>query len=129
MKRLFLALGVAVALAGCVKMDKTPPKDVPAYVHLYPGSTQVMNMSMAGVTADAFTTTDTPDKVMTFYRTQASTDGLTEGQAPAQANASPGQLQASFTDAASGRLLVVIAKPQAAGSMVSLTWKTPAKAG
>jgi len=129
MKRLLLVLGAAVALAGCVKMDKTPPKDLPAYVHLYPGATQVMNMSMAGVTADAFTTPDSPDKVVSFYRTQASSDGLTEGQAPAQANSTPGQLQASFTDASTGRLLVVIAKPQAAGSMVSLTWKTPAKAG
>ena len=130
MKRLILALVAAVAVGGCVKMDKTPPKDLPAYVKLYPGSTQVMNMSMGGVTADAFTTTDPPDTVMIFYRNQASANGLTETAAPASAtaSASPGQQQATFTDT-SGKMLVVLAKPQSNLTLVSLTWKTPPASG
>src|SRR5271156_6693350 len=107
MKRVILALVAAAALGGCLKMDKTPPKDLPAFVKLYPGSTQVMNLSVAGVTADAISTTDTPDKVLDFYRTQAASDGLTENQAPAQPGATAGQLQATFTDTAGGRMLIV----------------------
>jgi hypothetical protein len=128
MKRLILTLAAAVALAGCIKVDKTPPKDLPAYVKLYPGSTQVMNMSMGGVTADAFTTTDPPDTVMIFYRNQASADGLTETATPTQAPAAAGQQQATFTDT-SGKMLVVVAKPQANLTVVSLTWKTPPASG
>ena len=120
----FAAVASAAALSGCIKMDKTPPKNLPAYVKLYPGSTQVMNMTMGGVTADAFTTPDSPDTVIAFYRTQATSDGLTETQTPSKTT-SPDQKQVAFTDP-SGKLLVVIAKPQAPGSMVSLTWKTPA---
>jgi len=127
MKRVIVALMAVAALGGCVKMDKTPPKDIPAYVKLYPGSTQVMNMSLAGVTADAVTTTDTPDTVMSFYRSQASANGLTEGAAPASATAgaTAGQQQATFTDT-SGKMLMVVAKPQSNLTLVTLTWKTPA---
>jgi hypothetical protein len=125
MKKLILALAAVTVVGGCMKFDKTPPKDLPAYVKLYPGSTQVMNMSMGGVTADAFTTTDSPATVMIFYRNQASADGLTETAAPAQAGATAGQEQAAFTDS-SGKMLAVMAKPQANLTVVSLTWKTPA---
>ena len=129
MKRAILALAAAAALAGCIKMDKTPPKDMPAYVKLYPGSTQMMSMNLGGMEADVVTTTATPDDVLTFYRTQAASDGLTETNAPAQAGAGAGDKQLALTDAATGRMLIVVIKPQAAGaSMVSLTWKTPAKA-
>ena len=126
MKRVIAALMATAALGGCVKMDKTPPKDLPAYVKLYPGSTQVMNMSLAGVTADAATTTDTPDTVMIFYRNQASANGLTESAAPAsaQTGATAGQEQANFTDP-SGKMLLVVAKPQSNLTLVTLTWKTP----
>ena len=126
MKRVLLALATVAALGGCFKMDKTPPKDLPAYVKLYPGSTQVMNMSLAGVTADAATTTDTPDTVMIFYRNQASANGLTESAAPAsaQTGATAGQEQANFTDP-SGKMLLVVAKPQSNLTLVTLTWKTP----
>jgi hypothetical protein len=125
MKKLILGLAAAAALAGCIKMDKSPPTNLPAYVKMYPGSTNVMNMNMGSVTADAFTTPDAPAQVMTFYRTQAASDALPEAAAPAAAGATAGQQQATFNDAATGRMLVVIAKPQAAGSMVSLTWTTP----
>ena len=125
MKRLILALVAAAALGGCIKMDKTPPKNMPAYVKLYPGSNQVMNLSMAGVTADAATTTDTPDTVLTFYRTQAASDGLTETAAPTQGSDTAGQKQANFTDP-SGKMLLVVAKPQSNVTLVTLTWKTPA---
>jgi uncharacterized protein YceK len=123
MKKLILALAVAALLGGCIKMDKTPPKDMPAYVKLYPGSTQVMNMALGGVTADAATTTDTPDTVMIYYRNQASADGLTEGAAPTT-TASAGQQQASFTDS-TGKMLAVVAKPQGTGTLITLTWKNP----
>jgi hypothetical protein len=129
MKRLILALVAATALAGCIKMDKTPPKDMPSYVRLYPGSTQVMSMNLGGMEADAFQTTASADDILAFYRTNATTDGLTETTAPAQAGAAAGDKQLALTDAATGRMLIVVIKPQAAGaSMVSLTWKTPAKA-
>jgi hypothetical protein len=130
MKTVILAFVAAAALGGCVKMDKTPPKNLPAYVTLYPGSTQVMNMSVAGVTADAATTTDTPATVMTYYRGQATTNGLTEGAAPASASAgaSAGQQQASFTDS-TGKMLMVVAKPQSNLTLVTLTWKTPPASG
>jgi hypothetical protein len=129
MKRVILALVAATALAGCIKMDKTPPKDMPSYVRLYPGSTQVMSMNLGGMEADAFQTTASADDILAFYRTNAATDGLAETAAPAQAGAAAGDKQLALTDAATGRMLIVVIKPQASGaSMVSLTWKTQAKA-
>jgi hypothetical protein len=124
MKKLILALAVATLLGGCIKMDKTPPKNLPAYVKIYPGSTQVMNLALGGVTADAATTTDTPDTVMIYYRNQASADGLTEGAAPTQAGAVTGQQQATFTDS-TGKMVAVIAKPQGTGTLITVTWKNP----
>jgi hypothetical protein len=129
MKRATLVLAAAVALAGCIKMDKTPPKDMPAYVKLYPGSTQVMNMNLGGMEADAFTTTASADDILTFYRTQGAADGLSETAAPQQAGAAAGDKQLALTDAATGRMLIVVVKPQTSGSMVSLTWKVQPKAG
>jgi hypothetical protein len=128
MKKLMIAVAALALLGGCIKVDKTPPKDLPAYVTLYPGSTQVMNVSIGGVTADAATTPDTPDTVMTFYRSQASANGLTESAAPASAGATAGQEQANFTDT-SGKMLMVVAKPQSNLTLVTLTWKTPPASG
>jgi uncharacterized protein YceK len=122
MKKLILALAVAALLGGC-SINKTPPKNLPAYVKLYPGSTQVMNMSIGGVTADAATTTDTPDTVMIFYRNQASADGLTEGAAPTT-TAAAGQQQATFADS-TGKMVAVVAKPQGTGTLITVTWKNP----
>ncbi|HEY2708890.1 MAG TPA: hypothetical protein VGI95_12630 [Caulobacteraceae bacterium] len=116
----------AIVTAGCVKMDKTPPKDLPAYVRLYPGSQQMMNMNMGPVSSDVVTTTAAPDDVLSWYRTQAASDGLTEQAVPPKADTPATQKQAEFVDNASGRMLVVIAKPQGSETVVSLSYKTPA---
>jgi hypothetical protein len=127
MRKLIVAVAAVALLGGCLKIDKTPPKDLPAYVHIYPGSTTVMSMNVAGLQSVVVQTSDKADDVVTYYRTQASTDGLQETSAPAQAGASADQRQASFTDA-TGRMLVVVAKPQGAETMVTLMYKPAPKA-
>ncbi len=128
-KQLIVALGVVAMVGGCIKMDKNPPKDLPSYVKLYPGAQPMATMALGPMTSEMETTTDTPDKVLDFYRTQASADGLTEKQVDAPANASSGQLQTSFTDATGDKMLIVLAKPQGGkeGTLVSLTYR-PEKA-
>ncbi|HXQ15747.1 MAG TPA: hypothetical protein VN814_14100 [Caulobacteraceae bacterium] len=131
MKRLILALLAAAALGGCIKMDKTPPKDMPAYVKLYPGATQMMSMNIVGMEADVVTTTAAPDDVIAFYRTQAATDGLTETAAPPSASAQAGDKQVAFTGATPDQLLVVMARRQSGATgmtMVTVSWKAPTKA-
>jgi hypothetical protein len=128
MKKLFVALAAVALLGGCIKMDKSPPKDLPAYVKLYPGSTSVMNMSVGGMSVVALQVSAKPDDVIAFYRTQAASDGLPESAAPATANAPPDQKTAVFGDPATGRMLVVVARPQGEGSMISLTYKPAPKA-
>ena len=128
MKKLMIALAAVALLGGCFKVDKSPPKDMPAYVHMYPGSTPVMSMNVAGLEAVVMQTTDKPDDVITYYRGQASSDGLPETTAPPASNATPDQRQATFNDPATGRLLVVLAKPQGAETVVSVTYKPAAAA-
>ena len=127
MNKLIVALAAVALLGGCIKMDKTPPKDLPAYVQVYPGAGQVMSLNVAGMSALAFQAPAKPDDVISFYRNQAAANGLPESAAPASANAATGQQQATFGDPASDRLLVVVVRPQGDGSMVSLTYKAPAK--
>jgi hypothetical protein len=127
MKAWIAALASLALLGGCVKMDKNPPKDLPDYVQLYPGAQPMMNMNMGVLSAEVETTTDTPDTVMAYYRTQAAANGLIEKPAAAPANATAGQEQAQFADTTGTKILVVIAKPQSPGTMVTLTYK-PAKA-
>jgi hypothetical protein len=86
-----------------------------------------MTMNLGPLSSEIETTTDKPDAVLAFYRTQAAADGLTETQPASTANAAPGQLQAQFNDTAQSKMLVVIARPQGANTMVSLTYK-PVKA-
>jgi hypothetical protein len=129
MKRVIVAFAAVAVLGGCFKMDKTPPKDMPAYVKLYPGSTQMMSMNLGGMEADVVTTTAAPDDVIGFYRTQGASDGLSETAAPTASGAGPNDKQLALTDAATGRMLIVVAKPQSnGGTIVSLTWKAPPKA-
>jgi hypothetical protein len=127
-KKLILALVAVAALGGCFKFDKTPPKNLPTYVRLYPGSAQVMNMSMGPVTVDAATTPDTPDTVLAYYRTQAAGDGLTETAPPANAAPAPDQKAIAFEGP--DKMLAVVVKPQSsgAGTIVTLSWTVPAKA-
>jgi hypothetical protein len=127
MTRLILALAAVAALGGCFKLDKTPPKDLPPYVQLYPGSTQVMHMDMGPLTVDGATTPDSVDTVLAFYRTHAADNGLTETTPPQTTSLDPSQKQLAFEGP--GELLAVVAKPEgAAGTLVTLSWSTPKKA-
>ena len=128
MLKWLVAFAVVAALGGCVKMDKNPPKDMPAYVRLYPGSHQMMSMDLGMLASDVITTTSSPDDVVTWYRTQATSDGLSETAIPPKASDPADQKQAEFIDQASGRMLVVVAKPQNSETVVSLTYKAPTKA-
>ena len=124
---LILTLAAMAALGGCFKMDKTPPKDIPAFVKLYPGSTQVMNMEMGGLTVDGATTPDSVETVLGFYRTQAAADGLTETAPPATSSPDPSQKTAAFQGP--DKFLAIVVKPEgAAGTLVTLSWNTPKKA-
>ncbi len=132
MTRAFPILGLAALaalglLGGCLKIDKNPPKDLPSYVKLYPGAQPTATMSMGPMTSELETTTDPPETVIAYYRTQAAADGLTEKTVAAPANASPGQMQTTFSDATGDKMLIVLAKPQNPGTLVSLTYR-PAKA-
>ena len=128
MKKLFAAFAVAaVALGACVQVSSTPPTDLPAYVKIMPGGQQVMTMDMGALKAEVYQTTTSGDDVLTFYRTQAQTDGLAETATAPQQNATPDQKQATFADAAGGRMLVVIAKPQSGETLVTLTYRPVAK--
>ncbi|HUO12276.1 MAG TPA: hypothetical protein VMU37_05920, partial [Caulobacteraceae bacterium] len=122
-----VAVAALALLGGCVKMDKNPPKNLPDYVKLYPGAQPMMTMNLGVMSSEVETTSDNPDAVMAFYRNQAAEDGLTEKQATAPANATAGQQQAQFADATGTKILIVIAKPQNGGTLVSLSYR-PVKA-
>lgn len=126
-KQWIVALAAVGLLGGCVKMDKNPPKDLPSYVKLYPGATPTATMSLGPLTSEMETTTDAPQTVIDYYRSQAAADGLTEKQVNAPANASAGQMQTQFSDATGDKMLIVLARPQSPGTLVSLTYR-PAKA-
>jgi hypothetical protein len=124
-------LAAAALLGGCLKMDKNPPTDMPDYAKLYPGAQPTANMSIGPMKSEMETTTDSPDTVIAYYRTQAAADGLTEKQTQAPASASPGQVQTAFTDASGDKMLIILAKPQGAdqGTLVSITYKPVKAAG
>jgi len=123
MKKLIVTLAAVLALGACVKVSTTPPTDLPPYVKIMPGSQQVMTMDLGALKAEVFQTTSSADDVLSFYRTEAQTDGLAETVAQAPANATPDQKQATFSDTATGRMLVVVTKPQSGETMVSLTYR------
>jgi hypothetical protein len=112
-----------------VKIDKAPPKDLPAFVKVYPGASQVMSMGMGSMSSIIFQTTSSPDDVVGYYRVQASSDGLSELPAQPQTGARAEQRQASFRDSTGGEFLMVIARPQQNSTMVSLTYRNAPKAG
>jgi len=127
-KKQWVVAMVAVAfIGGCIKMDKNPPKDLPDYVQLYPGAQPMATMTMGPMTSEMETTTDSPETVIAYYRTQAGANGLTEKQVSPPANASAGQMQTTFSDATGAKTLIVLVKPQDKGTIVSLTYR-PAKA-
>jgi len=123
----FAALAVVLLVGGCIRMDKNPPKDLPSYVKLYPGAQPTATMSLGPMTSEMETTTDSPQAVMAFYRAQAAADGLVEKRVNTPANAAGGQLQTSFADPTGQKTLIVLAKPQKQGTLLSLTYR-PAKA-
>ena len=122
-----MALAALGLVGGCMKVNKDPPKDMPAYAPVYPGSQNVMSVGIGPETADMMTTADSPDQVIAYYRAQAVANGLQETQTPTQPAA--GEQKAAFADAASGRMLVVIARPHDAShngqTMVDITYPTP----
>jgi hypothetical protein len=122
------ALAALSLVGGCMKMNKDPPKNMPAYAPLYPGSTNVMSVGIGPETADMMTTSDSPDQVIAYYRAQAAANGLQEMQTPTQAPTA-GDQKAAFSDPSSGRMLAVIAKPHDAShaglTMVDITYPTP----
>lgn len=122
MKTLLIALAAVALVGGCVKIDKSPPKDLPAYVSVYPGATQVVSMQMGPVSALGFQAAASPEDVIGYYRTQASSNGLQETAAPSSASASPENRQAMFRDPATKRMLAVGARQQGAGTLVTLTY-------
>lgn len=133
MTRSFPMLGLACVAAlglvgGCMKTNKAPPANMPSYARLYPGSQNLMSLEIGPETADMMTTSDSAEQVIAYYRAQAAADGLPETQATTSAP-SAGDQKASFYDQASGRMLVVIAKPHDAGhgglTMVDITYPTP----
>ena len=128
MKKWIAAVAVFALLGGCMKIDKSPPKDLPDYVKLYPGAQPMMTMSVGGLSVEVETSTDKPADVMTYYRTQAASDGLTESASQTPASATAGQEQATFTDGTPNKLLVVLVRPQATGSIVSLSYRPAPKA-
>jgi len=127
LRRVFLALAASLALAGCFKVSNSLPADAPAYVRTYPGAAQIITVDVAGMKAVAFKAAATPDEVLAYYRTQAHTDGMAESAAPPQAGAKPGQKAVVFGDPNTPKFLVVTVQPQEQGTMVSLTYKPPAK--
>jgi hypothetical protein len=133
MTRAFPILGLAglaalAVLGGCMQTGKDPPKNMPAYARLYPGSQNVMSLVIGPETSDMMTTSDSPDQVIAYYRAQAAADGLPEAQSPTPPP-SAGDQKASFYDQPSGRMLVVIAKPHDDShgglTLVDITYPTP----
>ncbi len=120
MKRLLVAIAAVALLGGCFKVDKAPPKDLPAYASVYPGATGVVSMDMGPMTIVAFQAAASPDDVIGYYRGQASSNGLQE--TPTNANAAAGGKQLAFKDPTTSRVFMVTARPQGAGSTVSLAY-------
>lgn len=125
MKKLLIVLA-AVALAGCFKVGKTLPKDMPSYVSVYPGAELVMTLDMGAMTTIGLRTSASPDDVIGYYRTQATANGMQETAAPQSANATADQRQAMFRDSTGKQILMVSARPQNNETTVALAYNKPA---
>ena len=97
--------------------------NLPAFAPVYPGG-QIQTSASGIGDADTnggmvvFTTADTPDKVLAFYRDKARANGL-----KSQLDADMGQAkQFAANDEATGRVLQVIVSGQAGASQVQLIW-------
>jgi hypothetical protein len=129
MKRFLIALAAIALVGGCVKVDKSLPKDLPTYVSIYPGAEPLVSIDMGAMMSVGLRTSASPDDVMTYYRSQAAANGLQEQTPPTTtANASADQRQAMFKDAA-GHTLVVGARPQNGETTISLVYTKPASGG
>ena len=122
------SVAALLLVGGCMQTDKNPPKSMPPYARLYPGSQNLMSLVIGPETSDMMLTSDSAEQVIAYYRTQAASDGLPEAQSPTPA-ASTGDQKVAFNDPATGRMLVVIAKPHDAShagqTMVDITYPTP----
>lgn len=125
MKKLLVALAAVALLGGCVKVDKSLPKDLPSYVSVYPGAQPVLSLDMGAMQSVALQTTAAPDDVLTYYRGQAAANGLQEAAAPTTANPATDQRQVMFRDT-SGHTLMVGVRPQGQGTIISLVYTKPA---
>ena len=124
MKRLLIALAALALAGGCVKVDKSLPKDLPTYVSIYPGAEPVVSIDMGAMMSVGLRTASSPDDVLAYYRAQAAANGLQEQSAPTPGNAPADQKQVMFRDAA-GDTLVVGARPQNGETTISLVYTKP----
>jgi len=118
MKKLLFVLSAIALVGGCVKVSA--PRDLPSYVTVYPGATDVVSMSMGPMSAIAYQVAARPDDVVDYYRGKASSNGL--GETTSIAPGPPDQRQTRFQDLATKRILSLVVRPRGAGSMVSLTY-------
>jgi hypothetical protein len=123
-----IAVTAAIALGGCIKVSTTPPTDLPAYVKIMPGSHEFVTMDMGALKAQAFQVTNSTDDVLAFYRAQAQSDGLVEQPNAQQSASDPTQKQVTFGDP-SGKMLIVVTKPQSGETLVTLMYKPSAGGG
>jgi hypothetical protein len=124
MRKIIAAIAVtaAVALGGCIKVSTTPPTDLPPYVRIMPGGQQVMTMDMGALKAEVFQTSSSIPDVISYYTTNAQSDGIPLQPSQSHTN-SDGSQQAEFMDNATGRILVVNAKPQGSATLVTLGYR------
>jgi hypothetical protein len=127
-KRLLIALAAIALVGGCVKVEKSLPKDLPTYVSIYPGAEPVVSIDMGAMMSVGLRTSASPDDVVAYYRAQAAANGLQEQTPPTSANASADQRQAMFKDSA-GHTLVVQARPQNGETTIGLVYTKPTSGG
>lgn len=124
MKRALISVLAVGLAAACV--DKSVPADAPPYAAVYPGASQVASVTVMDVHSITFRVPDTAEKVVGYYRIQATSNGLQE--VPVTDPGPPGQQRASFSDSASHRKFTVLAVPKKGATWVSLIYMSPHRA-